>query len=285
MSQPPPSWDLIATYLAVRDTQSLSAAARVLRLSQPTVRRQIEALETQLKVTLFTRSATGLTPAPGTDGLAALGAEMQAIADAFARHATGTQTPDQGRVRVSCPEIFATEILPPILANLRSTHPGLITELSVTNRTEDVVHRAADIAIRMTPPSQQALVAQKVGTAMVGLYAVPGLVDAGLDYASLQRHAPFVGEDRDTILARGFVAMGLAPPANVVFRSDSQPAQLAALRAGVGMGVCQERLATGLVRLCPEIRLGLETWVIMHEDLRQFAPVRRVFDHLVAGLR
>jgi DNA-binding transcriptional LysR family regulator len=285
MRQPPPSWDLIATYLAVCDTHSLSAAARTLRLSQPTVRRQIEALETQLKVTLFTRSATGLTPVPGTDGLAALGAEMQAIADAFARRATGTQTPDQGRVRVSCPEIFATEILPPILANLRCTHPGLITELSVTNRTEDVVHRAADIAIRMTPPRQQALVAQKVGTAMVGLYAVPGLVDAGSDYASLQQHAPFVGEDRDTILARGFAAMGLAPPANVVFRSDSQPAQLAALRAGVGIGVCQVRLATGLVRLCPDISLGLETWVVMHEDLRQFAPVRRVFDHLVAGLR
>jgi DNA-binding transcriptional LysR family regulator len=177
------------------------------------------------------------------------------------------------------------DLIATYLAALCGRHPGLIVELSVTDQTEDILKRAADIAIRLTAPRQDALVAQKVGAATVGLYAVPGLVDAGLDYASLQRHAPFVGEDRATIVAKGFAAMGLQAPAHVVFRSDSQPAQLAALRAGVGVGICQDRLAARLVRLCPEISLALETWVVMHEDLRHFGPVRRVFDHLVAALR
>jgi DNA-binding transcriptional LysR family regulator len=285
MNQSPLSWDLIATYLAVRQTHSLSAAARRLHLSQPTVRRQIEALEAQLGVTLFTRSTTGLMPAPGTDGLHDLGAQIQAMADAFARRAAVAATPDRGRVRVSCSEIFATEILPPIIASLRGTYPSLIVELSVTNRTEDILQRAADIAIRLTSPQQDALVAQKVGRFTVGLYAAPGLVDADMGYACFQQHGPFVGEDRDTLIADGFRALGLPPPAHVVFRSDSHAAQLSALRAGVGAGICQDRLATGLVRICADVTFALDTWVIMHEDLRHFGPVRRVFDHLVAALR
>ncbi len=285
MNTSPLSWDLIAIYLAVRDTHSLSAAARHLHLSQPTVRRQIEALEAHLGVTLFTRSAKGLAPAPDTDGLLALGTEMRALSDAFACRAKGAQVPDQGRVRVSCSQIFATEVLPPVLAALRAMHPGLIVELSVTNRTEDILQRAADIAIRLIQPQQDALVAQKVGTTMVGLYALPGLVDPAIDYATFQQHGPFIGEDRETSFANGFRAKGLTPPANIVFRTDSQPAQLAALRAGVGAGICQDRLAKGLARLCPDLGFALDTWVIMHEDLRHAGPVRRVFDHLVAALR
>ncbi|MGL4320859.1 MAG: substrate-binding domain-containing protein [Paracoccaceae bacterium] len=194
-------------------------------------------------------------------------------------------TPETGQVRISCSEIMATEVLPVVLADLRRVAPGVMVELSVSNMTEDIVQRAADIAIRMTRPVQAALVAQKVQTTMVGLFAVPGLVAAETDYATFQASGPFVGEDRDKIIASGFAAMGLALPEHVVFRSDSQPAQLAAVRAGVGAGVCQERVAQGLVRLCPEISFPLETWVVMHEDLRGFAPVRRVFDHLVAALR
>jgi DNA-binding transcriptional LysR family regulator len=285
MNKPPLSWDLIASYLAVRQMGSLSAAARSLHLSQPTVRRQIDALEGLLGVMLFTRSATGLTPAPGTEGLQVLGEDMQGTAAAFARRATGIAAPDHGRVRVSCSEVFAVEIMPAILANLRTQHPGLIVELSVTNRTEDILQRAADIAIRLTAPQQGALIAQKVGTITVGLYARPGLVDPAMDYPSFQQHAPFIGEDRDTIITSGFRALGLSPPANVVFHSDSHPTQLAAVRAGVGAGICQDRLAAGLVRICPDVGFAMETWVVMHEDLRQFAPVRRVFDHLVHALR
>ena len=208
VNQPSLPWDLIPTYLAVRALGSLSGAARAMHVAQPTMRRLIAALQARLGVTLFARSATGLRPAPGTDGLPRLGVEMQALADTFSRRATGTHARHPGRVRITCSGIFATAILPAILAALRVAHPGLIINLSATNRTEDILQRAADIAIRLTPPQQDALVAQKMRTTMVGLYAVSGLVDPAIDHATFQQHGPCIGEDRDTIIASGFRAKG-----------------------------------------------------------------------------
>jgi DNA-binding transcriptional LysR family regulator len=290
MSNLGPSWDLIATYLAVRQTGSLSGAARKLGLSQPTVRRQVETLERAIGTLLFTRSAAGLTPVAGTDGLTELASAMQATADTFVRRATGAVDDLTGRVRISCSEIFAVEILPPILARLRARAPGIVVELSVTNETEDLLRREADVAVRLTAPNQAALVAQKVAAIPVGLYAAPGpfsdLAD-GKDYAAIQRDLPFVGEDKSTMIEAGLRAAGLDSPANVVFRSDNQLAQLAAVRAGIGIGPCQVQIAerSGLIAVCPMLSFRMEAWVVMHEDLRQFAPVRAVFSHLVNELR
>lgn len=281
------AWDLIAAYLAVRRTGSLSAAARSLSLSQPTLRRRIAALESQLGVVLFSRGGTVLSPAPGTDDLLTLATQMDATAASFVRRARADGGPVP--VRISCSEVFATEIMPGILADLHRARPEILPELSVTNRVEDILRRDADVAVRLARPRQEALICRRVRPLEIGLYAAPGaLADRfhGLGYAAFQPVGAFIADDRAEVTAHGFRAVGLDPPATVVLRCDNLPAQLSALRAGIGAAPCPVRIAEawGLVRLCPELSFELETWVVMHEDLGQAAAVRAVFDALVAAL-
>jgi DNA-binding transcriptional LysR family regulator len=282
-------WTLIEAYLAVRRHGSLSAAARALRLSQPTVRRQIEALEARVGAPLFTRDTGGLSPISTDADLMHLAETAEAAVLAFLRAASADAGEEAGVVRVSCPAVFGVEILPPILARLRQEKPGLAIELAVTNRVEDLLRHEADIAVRLAAPRQERIVARKVAPVVVGLFAAPGpLADglAGMGPKELLAKAPFIWDDRRDLVPRGFAALGLATPATIALRTDDDLAQLAAIRAGVGIGVCQvpigERL--GLVRVLPKLSLAAETFVIMHEDLRHVARVRATFDALVAAL-
>lgn len=72
------------------------------------------------------------------------------------------------------------------------------------------------------------------------------------------------------------------------FRFDNDLAQLAAIRAGCGIGVCQVAIArrdTALVRVLDSaFAFDLEAWLAMHEDLRPLRRMRLVFDHLVQAL-
>jgi molybdate transport repressor ModE-like protein len=290
MNLGPQDWNLIGAYLAVLRHGSLSAAARALGLSQPTVRRQIEALEKVAGATLFTRDTGGLTPVGGAAGLHALAETMETAALAFVRSAQDQATVAAGVVRLSCPAVFAVERLPPVFAQLQADHPALVVEMAVTNRVENILRHEADVAIRLVAPDQDRIVAQKVAAVELGLYAAPGPVAdrmARMDWATFCTTGPFIGDDRRDVLARGFRVAGVAVPQAMALRTDDDLAQLAAIRAGQGVGVCQAVIAqrAGLVRLFPAITAKAEVWVIMHEDLRGVARVRALFDALVAALR
>jgi DNA-binding transcriptional LysR family regulator len=282
------NWELFAAYLAVCRTSSLSAAARQLGLSQPTVRRQIEALEANIGAALFTRSATGLLPIAGHMSLIAQAEAMESAAMAFARLASGAATEVAGSVRISCSRVYAVEILPPILANLLHRWPGLEIELVATNDVSNLLRRDADIAVRLTPPQQEALVARKVAPMRMGLFAAPSLAPRlrGMGFAALGATGLMIGQDRDETLAAGLRQHDLTLPARTVFRSDDDLAQLAAIRNGVGFGICQVVIGerSGLVRLLPELTPTFEAWVLMHEDQSRLARTRAVFDALVADL-
>ena len=86
---------------------------------------------------------------------------------AAASHGAGVR----GIVRISASDVIAVEVLPPMLAQLRRNHPGFVIELVPTDRLQDVLKREADIAVRMAPPTQEALVARRIGAVDVGLYA------------------------------------------------------------------------------------------------------------------
>jgi DNA-binding transcriptional LysR family regulator len=283
---PPADWTLIAAFLAVSRTGSLSAARR-LRLSQPTVRRHVEELEASLGAALFTRGPTGLTPTPTATLLVPHAETMEAAAHAFRRAATEDADAIRGPVRLTCSEVHGTEVLPRLLAPLLAAHRGLVLELVPSNDTQNLLRRDADLALRFAEPAQDALLARKVAPIPLGLFAAPSLVERlGLPdtYVDFAARWPAVWDDRRDLLARGFHAFGLAPPAKVVLRTDSDLAQLAAIRAGIGAGIAQVQLAQGLTRLLPGVAPAMPAWVVMHEDLRRVARVRAVFDHLVERL-
>ncbi len=291
MARREPSWDELRTFFEVVRDGSLSGAARRLGLTQPTVGRHIDALEDALGLALFTRSPRGLTPTPAAVTLAPHGEAMAAAAAALSRSASSEAALDKGAVRVTASEIVGCEVLPSIFADFRAKHPGVAIELAVTNRNEDLGRGDADIAVRMVRPTQSGLVARRIGATRIGLYARRDYCDrfgAPRSLADLRHHG-MIGFDRDsrTFRSAGALAKQLTR-ADFGFRCDSDLAQLAALRAGVGIGGCQEGIARRSKDLVPILpgafQMTLEIWLVMHRDLRSTPRVRLLFDWLADGL-
>lgn len=287
-------WELLRTLLGVLREGSLSGAARGLGLTQPTVGRHVAALEAQLGRPLFTRSPTGLLPTDAALALRGHAEQMEAAAAALQRAATsGAQGEVSGTVRVTASEVIGVEVLAGLFADLRAQHPGLVLELALSNHVQDLLRREADIAVRMTPPEQGALLARRVGSVPLGLHARPDYLDRHgrpATLADLRRHT-LVGFDTETAFIRASAKrLGFAVTRDsFALRCDSDLAQLALIRAGAGIGICQVAVAQREPRLervlADQFAWPLETWIAMHEDLRQSAPCRVVFDALVAGLQ
>ncbi len=290
MAQTEPGWELYRTLLAVIREGSLSGAARLLGLTQPTVGRHIDALETGLGIALFTRSQGGLAPTESALALVPHAEAMASAAEALQRAASGEAEEDRGTVRITASEIIGTEVLPPILAAFREAHPRIVIELMLSNRTEDLLQREADIAVRMIRPTQAALVARKVGVVRLGLHAHRAYIKAHgapQTMEELPQH-PLIGYDREPSVRR-LKDFGFELTRDLfAFRCDSDVAQFAALRAGFGLGVCQFALAKKypeLVHVLPGMaHFELDVWIAMHEDLKTSLRMRLMFDHLAAEL-
>ena len=286
-----PDWHLFRSFLAVIREGSLSGAARALGMTQPTVGRQVAALESALEVSLFTRSLEGLAPTESALQLVPAAEAMGAAAAAALRIASGEAVEERGTVRITASEIMGAEVLPSILTRFRSRHPHVALELALTNRNEDLLRGDADIAVRMVRPTQGALVARRLGRIDIGLFAHRNYLKthpAPQSVEDLARHA-LIGFDRDASYAR--LAERLEFPFHreaFALRCDSDLAQLAALRAGFGIGVCQLGIARRDRHLVPVLPSALvfpmEAWLVMHRDLRASRRVRLVYDHLGAEL-
>jgi len=285
-----PDWALYRTLLAVLDEGSLSGAARRLAITQPTVARHVDALEAQLGADLFLRSQRGLEPTDLARTLRPHAEVMATAAATLLRTASGAPGAVEGTVRISASDVIGVEYLPPILARLRREHPALVVELALTDRVDDLLGRAADIAVRMTEPTQGALLARRLPPVELGFHAhADYIARVGMPatLADLSRY-DVIGYDAETPALRT-MATRLAPfdRRGFALRTDSNLAQLAAIRAGFGIGICQVAIASRdpkLVRILPEITLPLPFWIVMHEDLKTSARYRVVFDALAVGL-
>ena len=285
-------WEMYRSLLAVLDEGSLSGAARTLGVAQPTVGRHIASLEKSLKLALFTRSQTGLMPTEAALALRTYAESMSNTAAALERAAASQGSGVRGTVRITASDVIGVEVLPPIIAGLRDEHPELVVELVLTDRIQDLLRREADIAVRMTRPRQELLVARRIGQIELGMFAHQrylsrrGTPNSMADVA----HHALIGFDQPTLFVRG-AGKSLSGWRREAFamRTDNNLAQLALIRAGAGIGVCQSAIARrddALVRLFPlQFSLPLETWVTMHEDLRNSPRCRVAFDVLVKGLQ
>ena len=291
MTTSEPGWELHRSFLEVVRDGSLSGAARRLGLTQPTVGRHIDALEESLGLTLFTRSQRGLMPTPAALELLPHVEAMAAAQQAVLRAASGEAVEERGAVRLTASEVMSCEVLPPILADFCAAHPGIVPELVVNNRLIDLTRRDADIAVRMLRPTQDALFGRRIGTVAIGLFAHTSYVrrcGLPLTVDQLAGHR-LIGFDRDDTSFRS-IGVGKFPVgrADFGFRCDNEIAQIAALRAGLGIAGCQRAVAARDPDLLPvlpaDIAFSLEMWLVMHESLRTTRRVRLLFDHLAAGL-
>lgn len=284
-------WSLIRSVLAVAEAGSLSAAARTLGLSQPTLGRQVQAAEAQLGVTLFRRHARGFEL---TEEGAALMEPARAMAEGAARIAllaAGQETRLTGTVRISASVVIAHYTLPPILARLRAAEPEIEVELNATDATDNLLYREADIALRMFRPTQGEIVTRHIRDLPLGTYAARSYLDRRgrpQTMAEALRH-DWVGLDRSELLREGFAALGHPVPRSFFgTRCDDHAVVLQLIVAGCGIGIVQKAVARrlpGLEPLLPDLVLPpLPLWLAAPEALRHTPRLRRVWDFLATEL-
>jgi DNA-binding transcriptional LysR family regulator len=267
---------------------SFAGAARLTGLAHPTVRRRIESLEKKLDLILFTRERDGMRPTAAARKLLRMAEIMEGATLSFLETASTELGRAAGVVRLTCGEITAIEILPPLIAELRAHHPALFLELSIDGGTGSVLRGEADIAVSMVRPIHKALHGRRVGSIRAGLFAH-------------RRYLAVVGAPACLAELRNFALIGLdsnlmpqiiqPPPGldvdvdDIAYRCDSYDGQLAAIRAGVGIGAIQVPIALrdpSLRRVLEgEFNVELEPWIVTHEDLRNDPRIRTVFDALV----
>jgi DNA-binding transcriptional LysR family regulator len=284
-------WNRARAFLVTAEEGSLSAAARALGMTQPTLGRQVEALEQELDVLLFNRIGKRLElTESGLDLLEHVRA-MGNAASRVSMAASGQSQVLEGTVAISVGEMFAAHVLPPILSKLRAAEPGIDLEIVATNAPSDLQRREADIAIRNFRPTHPELVARKVRDMAGHLYAATSYLDRlgrPLTLAKLST-ADFIGFDRSPAMIERLRSLGLAlSQKNFVLISANQLVQWAMIKQGLGVGVMAEVIgdAEPLVeRALPELETVMfPVWLASHRELHTSRRVRVVFDLLANEL-
>ncbi len=288
---PPLDWTLVKAFLAVAETGSLSAAARRLGASQPTLGRQIKALEAALDQPLFTRQAQGQVLTPVGSRLLVHARAMRDAAARLELDAAGASARLEGVVRVTAARVVAHYHLPPILARLRAAEPGIRIDLVASDAAENLHYRAADIALRMFRPEAGDLTAQKVTELRLGLYAARSYLDrhGRPETPEALMRLDFVGFDENRVMLDLFKANGQEVTRDFfALRSDDQLVNWALVRAGCGVGGIQCAVGDAdpqVERIAPFIRLpALPVWLVVPEALRDVPRIARVRAALAEGM-
>lgn len=284
-------WTLLRSFLAVVETGSLSAAATRTATTQPTLSRHVRELETALGVTLFTRSVRGLEPTEAALGLVDDARAMGTAAEALALKAKGRSQQLTGTVRITASVVVANLLLPPVLVALREAEPHIQIEIVASDVSQNLLRRDADIALRMFDPTQNALIARKLGDTPLGLFGAKSYIarrGKPETLPSLLDH-DVIGFDRSDLILKGYAFHGF-PVTREQFpvRCDDQMVCWHLLLAGAGLGFAQTLLAGRRPEL-EQIDIGmaippLPVWLVMHEEVRTNARIRRVADFLTASI-
>jgi len=284
-------WNLVRSFLAVIEAGTLSGAARATGVSQPTLGRHIDDLEARAGLVLFGRGRSGMIPTQAALRLAEEATAMRDSAAAFAMAAADQETRVEGVIRITASRVMSTYVLPPLLADLQRAEPALEIELAPTDAIANLLARDADIAVRMARPTQNDLIARKVGDFAMGAWAHPDyLARAGTpaDLDDLFDHT-LIGYDRSDLIERGMRRLtGFYDRSAFQIRTDDQIAYWELVKAGAGIGfgpIHVARRSGDLVRVLPDLAIDpLPVWLASHRELRHSAKVRRVYDFLAEAL-
>ncbi len=285
-------WTRVRAFLVTAEEGSFSAAGRALGMAQPTVGRQVAALEEELDVVLFERVGHGLALTQTGLSLLEHARGMGEAATRLSLIAAGQSVSLEGIVIISASQIDAMYTLPTIIAHLRTVHPGIEVEIVATNDASDLARREADIAIRSFRPTQPDLLARKVRERFARLYATPDYLEAigNPSTADELSRGQFLGFDRGDALIKGLGALGLSlTPASFPIITENQLVQWELAKRGAGICIMVEEIgdAEPLVRRAlPDFPpFPMATWLTTHRELSTSRRLRVVFDLLLEGLQ
>ncbi|MEM6466453.1 MAG: LysR family transcriptional regulator [Pseudomonadota bacterium] len=285
-------WTQLRAFLVTVEEGSLSASARALGLTQPTLSRQVDALETALGLQLFERVGRGVRPTPAALELLPYAKAMGDAAFGIARVTAGQTQSVAGEVSISASDLYAALVLPPILGAVTALHPDLRFEIVVDNAASDLRRREADIAIRNFRPREGDLVARKIRTAQARLFGTE-------TYLSALGHPDQPKDFSDA----AFVEMGDGAPLNSIlteagfdlqarnfpWRSSNFVVAWQLLRQGLALGLLDARIGDQdphLVQACTKMEaVPFPVWLVAHKEVQTARRLRIVWEALAQGLR
>jgi DNA-binding transcriptional LysR family regulator len=280
-------WNQARAFLATAEEGSLSAAARALGQTQPTLGRQVSALEEDLGVTLFERVGRSLSLTQS--GLELLD-HFRAMGDAASRislTASGQSQAIEGHVRITATNVMATYYLPAMLKQLREIAPEIEIDVVASNEVRDLTRREADIAIRHVRPEQPDLIAKLVGETSAHFYASTEYLDkhGRPETASDFSDAYFIGFEHPERLLATFDALGLSlTKRNFKLTTASGTMAIELVKHGLGIGVLGREIAAltpGIEPVLPELDpIPVPIWLVTHRELHTSRRIRLVFDLL-----
>lgn len=284
-------WNRARAFLITAEEGSLSAAARALGMTQPTLGRQVSALEKELGIVLFERAGQGLVLTPGGLELLEHVRAMGNAANRVSLSASGQTQDIEGKVCISASEVYAAYILPPIIAKLRQMEPKIQIEIIASNDTSDLMRREADIALRNFEPDQPDLIAKKIKDVSGRFYAAKTyLTQAGYPESMDDlKTLDFIGFDNSNTLIKYVKDLGLElSKHNFPIVTASYITHWELVKQGLGVGIMPEEIgdAESLVtQVLPEFpAIMFPIWLTTHRELRTSRRVRIVFDLLVSEL-
>lgn len=283
-------WNRARAFLVTAEEGSFSAAARALGLAQPTLGRQVSALEEELGVVLFERVGHRLVLTETGSELAEQVRQMNEAAARFSLIAAGQSQDVDGVVRIAASQAVSAYLVPPVVERVRKAHPGIEIELVVSNSSSDLRKREADIAIRHFRPEGEDLVARLVKeTSEAHLYGAPRYlqrIGSPQTPEALAERALLIGWDETDRFVAALRAVGYPFPASsVVIRTEDHLVQWELAKRGMGLCVMMEEVGDQERRLRRAIPEGapavtLPIWVVSHRELRTNRRIRVVFDAL-----
>jgi DNA-binding transcriptional LysR family regulator len=280
-------WNRARAFLVTAEEGSLSAAARALGMAQPTLGRQVDALERELGVTLFQRVGRGLVLTPG--GLALLD-HVRAMGEAANRvslSAFGQSQSIEGTICISASETYAAVLLPPIIAKLRLAEPRIKIEIIASHTTSDLRRREADIALRNFRPTQPDLIAKKIRDVPARLFATQNYIRKignPQNVVDLER-ADFINISSSDVFMNTLNGLGFTlTPNNFPILTENYLVMWELVKQGLGIGILDGNIgdAEPLVqRVLPQLEpMMFPLWLVAHRELHTSQRIRVVFDLL-----
>lgn len=285
-------WNHVRAFLVAAEEGSFSAAARALGLTQPTLGRQVAALESELGVTLFERLGRSLSLTQSGLELLDNVRQMGDAASKISLTASGQSQSIEGQVSITATDVVALYLLPDIVKNIRKQAPGIEIEIIASDEIHDLRRREADIAIRHGRPRQPDLIAKLVRETSVHFYAAQSYLEQNdrpqnIDDLSA---APFVGFNRSDDLISRLKPIGLSlTDENFKLYCRNGTIAWEMVKQGLGIGVMAKDIADrtpGIETVLPELEPAIVPyWLVTHRELHTSRRIRLVFDMLADALR
>jgi DNA-binding transcriptional LysR family regulator len=284
-------WNRARAFLVTAEEGSLAAAARSMGMTQPTLGRQVAALESEIGFDLFTRRGRGLELTPNGIKLLEHVRLMGDAANQFSLSASGKSDQIEGDVSITASELLSTFMLPPMIKALRQLEPGIEIEIHSTNEQRDINRREADIAIRSVRPTQPELIAKRLCSVRGHLYAAKSYLKQLGDPPSIDElnKANFIDTEKPGRLMELLNSQGFnLTRQNFPVISNSHIVQWELVKLGVAISATVEEIGDNeplverVVTSNPPL-ITIDLWLVAHNELRTNRRIRRVFDFLVSA--